>query len=98
MPADEFLGDQVKAQLFYYPTVTREVFRNTGRITGLLASGKLPADLGFPALSVAEDRLMLCGSPAMLTEMTAFLKGAGFIEGNHSEPGHFVIEKAFVEK
>ena len=98
LPADEFLGDQVKAQLFYYPTVTREPFRNTGRITGLLSSGKMPADLGFPALSVADDRLMLCGSPAMLTEMTAFLKGAGFEEGNHSEPGHFVIEKAFVEK
>jgi len=22
----------------------------------------------------------------------------GFTEGNHSEPGHFVIEKAFVER
>jgi ferredoxin--NADP+ reductase len=21
-----------------------------------------------------------------------------FVEGNHSEPGHFVIEKAFVER
>ena len=24
--------------------------------------------------------------------------GRGFVEGNHSEPGHFVIEKAFVER
>ncbi len=98
LPRDEYLGELVKRQLFYYPTVTREPFRNTGRITGLLRSGKLPADLGFPALSLERDRLMLCGSPAMLAEMGAFLKEEGFEEGNHSEPGHFVIEKAFVEK
>jgi len=98
LPRDEYLGELVKEQLFYYPTVTREPFRNTGRITGLLRSGKLPADLGFPALSRERDRLMLCGSPAMLAEMGAFLKEEGFEEGNHTEPGHFVIEKAFVEK
>ncbi|HMI11166.1 MAG TPA: ferredoxin--NADP reductase, partial [Bradyrhizobium sp.] len=25
-------------------------------------------------------------------------EGRGFLEGSHSEPGHFVIEKAFVER
>jgi ferredoxin--NADP+ reductase len=34
----------------------------------------------------------------MLNDLNGFLKGKDFIEGNHSEPGHFVIEKAFVEK
>jgi ferredoxin--NADP+ reductase len=41
---------------------------------------------------------MLCGSPEMLTDINALLKSRGFQEGNHSEPGHYVIEKAFVEK
>jgi ferredoxin--NADP+ reductase len=95
---DEFLGEYVRAQLLYYPTATREAFRNTGRITTLMESGKLQEDLGIPALDRAVDRVMLCGSPGMLTDLHAFLRGRGFEEGNHSEPGHFVIEKAFVEK
>jgi ferredoxin--NADP+ reductase len=64
----------------------------------LLETGKLEADLGLPALNLESDRVMLCGSPDMLADLTVFLKGRNFIEGNHSQPGHFVIEKAFVEK
>jgi len=41
---------------------------------------------------------MLCGSPDMLRDVKALLEGRGFIEGNHGTPGHFVIEKAFVER
>jgi ferredoxin--NADP+ reductase len=96
--ADEFLGEYATAQLLYYPTTTREAFRNTGRITTLMESGKLQDDLGIPRLDRATDRVMLCGSPGMLTDLHAFLRDQGFDEGNHSEPGHFVIEKAFVEK
>jgi len=96
--ADEFFGELVAEKLLYYPTVTREAFRNTGRITTLLQTGKLEADLGLPALNAQTDRVMLCGSPAMLADLHTLLLGRGFAEGNHSEPGHFVIEKAFVEK
>jgi ferredoxin--NADP+ reductase len=96
--ADEFLGELAAAKLLYYPTVTREDFRNTGRITTLLETGKLQADLGLAGLSREDDRVMLCGSPGMLADLHRFLKEAGFAEGNHSEPGEFVIEKAFVEK
>jgi ferredoxin--NADP+ reductase len=95
---DEFLGEYAREQLVYYPTVTREPFRNRGRITDLIASGKLFDDLGSPPLDIANDRLMLCGSPSMLADLQTYLRNAGFSEGNHSEPGHFVIEKAFVEK
>ena len=35
-PQHELLGEQVRKQLLYYPTVTREPFRNQGRITDLL--------------------------------------------------------------
>ena len=95
---DEFLGDFARNQLVYYPTVTREPFRNRGRITDLIASGKLFDDLRRPPLNVENDRLMLCGSPSMLADLQACLKRKDFSEGNHSEPGHYVIEKAFVEK
>jgi ferredoxin/flavodoxin---NADP+ reductase len=98
LPKDEFLGEQVTNQLLYYPTVTREPFRNNGRITELLHNGTLVADLGLPPLDPANDRVMLCGGPAMLTELAALLEASGFQEGNHSAPGQYVVEKAFVEK
>ena len=96
--ADEYLGELAKQKLLYYPTVTREPFRNTGRITALLENGKLATDLGLPRLNRERDRVMLCGSPAMLEDLQKLLVAGGFQEGNHHEAGHFVIEKAFVEK
>ena len=98
LPKDEFLGEMVSKQLHYYPTVTREPFKNTGRITDLIESGKLTTDLGMPALNAAEDRVMICGSPGMLKDLKAMLEVRGFKEGNTSKPGDFVIERAFVEQ
>jgi ferredoxin/flavodoxin---NADP+ reductase len=98
LPLDPYIGEQVRAQLIYYPTVTREPFQNRGRVTDLITSGKLFEDIGLPPLDVTFDRVMLCGNPELLTDMRAILSAAQFIEGSNSEPGHFVIEKAFVEK
>jgi ferredoxin--NADP+ reductase len=98
LPRHELLGEQVKQQLLYYPTVTREPFRNQGRITDLMESGKLPADLGLPALDPAHDRVMICGSPTMLKDVTTLLEARGFQEGSSDERGQYVIERAFVEK
>ena len=98
LPAHEFLGDIVSSQLMYYPTVTREAFRNMGRIPDLLRSGKLCQDLGIPQLNPAEDRVMICGSPGMLRDLKSMLEHRGFAEGNTSTPGAFVIERAFAEQ
>jgi len=95
---DDLFGPMVEGRLIYYPTVTREPFRNRGRVTDLVESGQLFADVGLPPLDLETDRVMLCGSPGMLDELRAMLGGRGFVEGNHSDPGHFVIEKAFVER
>jgi ferredoxin--NADP+ reductase len=97
LPGHEFVGEAVKQQLLYYPTVTREAFRTMGRITELVESGRIFRDLGLPRLDPAEDRVMLCGSPPMLRDLRHLLASAGFAEGNTSTPGAFVIERAFVE-
>jgi ferredoxin/flavodoxin---NADP+ reductase len=94
----ELFGPLIEDKLIYYPTVTREPFRNRGRITDLIESGQLFADIGLSGLDLETDRIMLCGSPLMLEELRVMFVGRGFTEGNHSEPGHFVIEKAFAER
>jgi ferredoxin/flavodoxin---NADP+ reductase len=98
LPAHEFLGDLVSSKLRYYPTVTRESYRNMGRVTELIENGKLFDDLQVPPLDPADDRVMICGSPGMLRDLKKLLEDRGFKEGNTSAPGDFVIERAFVEQ
>jgi ferredoxin--NADP+ reductase len=98
LPQHEFLGDMVRSQLRYYPTVTREPYRNMGRITELIESGKLFADLDLPPLDSSVDRVMICGSPAMLRDLKRTLEARGFNEGNTTTPGDFVVERAFVDQ
>jgi ferredoxin--NADP+ reductase len=95
---DEFIGALVREKLDFFPTVTREPFRHSGRITALFASGRLTDDLGLPAPDPMLDRIMICGGPAMLADLVALAKERGFEEGSGGKPGSYVIEKAFVEK
>ena len=95
----EYLGALVKQQLIYYPTVTRERFRYQGRVTELIKSGKLFTDIGLPPLDPKTDKAMICGSPAMLNDLSVLLDARGFHISPHvGEPGDYVIERAFVAK
>ena len=99
LPQHEYLGEMVRERLIYYPTVTRESFRNEGRITTLIESGQLFADIGLPPLNPATDRAMICGSPAMLADISAILDTRGFVISPHTGvAGDYVIERAFVER
>lgn len=98
MPGDEYIGELVRDQLIYFPTVTREPFRNRGRINDLVTSGQLFSSIGLPPLDAICDRAMLCGSPQMLASVTEILVEQGFTEGSSGEPAEYVIEKAFVER
>lgn len=99
LPEDELFGEMVRGKLIYYPTVTREPFRNRGRLTDLIESGKLFSDLGIDTLDAATDRAMICGSPTMLADTAALLDVRGFAVSPHiGTPGDYVIERAFVEK
>jgi ferredoxin--NADP+ reductase len=98
LPSDELIGELAASQLTYYPTVTREPFRHMGRISTLLDSGKMHADLALPGFDKATDRFMLCGSEDMIADLKTILLRRELEEGNTGEPGDYVIEKAFVEK
>jgi ferredoxin--NADP+ reductase len=99
LPNHELLGEEIAEKLIYYPTVTREPFRNRGRLTDLIESGQLFADIGLPAIDPARDRAMICGSPSMLSETSALLDARGFVASPSSGvPGDYVIERAFVER
>lgn len=98
LPADEFIGESVREKLIYYPTVTREPFRNRGRITDLITSERLFADIGLSPIDAGLDRVMMCGSPQLNIDLRNLLEAQGFHEGSNGEPGEYVVEKAFVEK
>jgi ferredoxin--NADP+ reductase len=98
LPRHEYLGELVSQKLRYVPTVTREPFPTMGRIPDLIDSGRLAGMLQLPELSPAEDRVMICGSTAMLRDLKALLERRGFEEGNTTRTGDFVIERAFVDQ
>ena len=95
---DPLIGDRALLQFHYLPTVTREPFRTTGRIGTLIDSGELFGEMlaGPRYFEPAQDRVMLCGSMAMIREFQQRLINLGFREGSNATPGEFVIERAFV--
>ena len=93
---DCLLEDLDIKRLKYFPTLTREKFVNEGRITDLISSGVFFRDIGILGFSSDSDRAMVCGSLDFNKEMKTLLLGAGLAEGSISDPGDFVLERAFV--
>jgi ferredoxin--NADP+ reductase len=92
-----YLKEEVRQKFMYYPAVTRDVFKHQGRITDLLATGKLEQDLGLPTIDPTQDRAMICGSIAMLDDLSKLLDSRGFeVSPSHGVAGDYVIERAFV--
>ena len=98
LPKNEFFGEMVDGKLLYYPTVTREPFRHTGRLTQAMENGKINQDLGLPEFDLENDRFMICGSPSMLKDTCTILNDMGFKEARGGDMGHYVVERAFVEQ
>ncbi|GAB2516575.1 ferredoxin--NADP reductase [Lysobacter humi (ex Lee et al. 2017)] len=104
LPRHEFLGEQIREKLLYYPAVTREDFivdghSHRGRLTDLMATGVMMEQLGIAPLDAGHDRAMICGSPQMLADFRALLDGRGFTAAPRiGTPGQYVFERAFVEK
>ena len=93
---DELLSEIVSDKLKFFPTTTREPSQYFGRVTDWLKSKKFEEVIGND-LNPSEDRAMICGSIAMLNEFKEICLQKGLVEGSNSSPGHFVIEKAFVD-
>lgn len=93
---DPLVGEMAQ-NLRHYCTVTREDYPFKGRITDLMASGKVFKDLGVPQISPETDRGMICGSMEMLKDTKAALEGFGLDEGANNKPSTFVVERAFVD-
>ncbi len=98
LAGDPLVQDQALLQFHYLPTVTREAFRTEGRIGALIESGRL---FGHPLtgpdhFDPAIDRIMMCGSMAMIRDLQGAFERRGFQEGSNAAPGDFVIERAFV--
>ncbi len=94
--ADELLKEVVGEKLRFISTTTREESAQMGRMTDWLNDGRFEAATGM-ALNPETDRVMICGSMEMLADHKAKCEAAGMVEGSNSEPGQFVIEKAFVD-
>ncbi|MDF7774843.1 ferredoxin--NADP reductase [Sphingomonas sp. AOB5] len=93
---DEIFGELLRDRYTYYPTVTRGEFHTRGRITDRIREGLFREDLGLTIENRATSRFMICGSMAFNKEMEAILSGWGLVEGTHSIPGDYVMERAFV--
>ena len=94
---DPLVGEVAPFRLRYYPSVTREDYVHRGRITDLMESGRLFQDLGIPGLGAAGDRVMICGSMAMIADTRALVEAAGLSEGSNAAPGSYLVEKAFAD-
>jgi ferredoxin/flavodoxin---NADP+ reductase len=93
---DPLVGEFANGRLKHYASATREEHVHTGRITALIQSGEFFETLGLTCFNPADDRIMLCGSMAMIKDIRAHIEPQGFIEGSNNEPGSFVVERAFV--
>ena len=93
---DILVGEEAQQKLHYYPTTTREASKKMGRITSLLEDGSLLEDLGVTDFNATNDRAMVCGSIGLNTDIKRILEDYGLREGANSDPGDYVIEKAFV--
>ncbi|MCF6273054.1 MAG: ferredoxin--NADP reductase [Rhodobacteraceae bacterium] len=93
---DELLQEVVGDKLRFICTTTREKSEQMGRMTEWLRDGRFKQATGA-ALSPETDRVMICGSMEMLAEHKELCEAAGMVEGSNSQPGQFVIEKAFVD-
>ena len=93
----ELIGEGFADKIRYYPTTTREESPKMGRITDLMRSGEVFADLGVPQINPETDRGMVCGNLAFNLDIKELLESYGLEEGANSKPAQYVVEKAFLD-
>lgn len=73
--------------------VSREEFPGalSGRIPAAIADGRLERAVGLE-LSARDSHVMLCGNPAMVSDVMTMLKARGMTRHRRREPGHITSE------
>ena len=92
---DPLVGEVAPGRVRYFSSTTREDYPAMGRITDLIETGDLFAHLQCDPLNPETDRVMICGSMAMINDTKALVEKAGLDEGSNARPSTFVVEKAF---
>jgi len=93
---DPLIGE-FSEQLVFFPMTTREPSGHMGRITDAMLSGRFFTDTGLPPINARDDRIMICGSMAMLKDCAAMAESFGLEEGANNAPATYVVERAFVD-
>ena len=95
--------DTSRAQFIYLPITSQESLTydlspaikpdsiHPARLTTLLTTGELELRTGA-SLDPAQSRIMLCGNPAMVTEMRGLLSARGFAPGRRGVAGNLAVE------
>lgn len=82
----------------YFTTLTKDEWRNQGRITKWIAEDKLWPEVYTDKFDAKHDRMMICGSQGLNADLMKWLETTGAKEGSTSKPAEFVVEKAFVQR
>lgn len=87
------IGRARGAQFALVSFVSREpaALALAGRVPAAIADGRLEAAAGGE-LSAARSHVMLCGNPAMVTDVTAALAARGMRKHRRRAPGHITVE------
>jgi len=93
---DPLVGELAQGRLRHFTSLTREDYPVMGRITTLIENHELFKHLDVPPLDKETDRVMICGSMAMLNDTKDLVASFGLDEGSNAAPGEFVVERAFV--
>lgn len=95
--ADPLIGELSINRLSHFASTTREASAHQGRITYLISDRTFFKALELNYFDPIHDRIMLCGSMAMIKDIKAMIEPLGFVEGSNHQPGSFVVERAFVD-
>ena len=93
---DPLIGELAQNRLLHFASTTREASAHQGRITTLINDRTFFNSLNLEFFDPAHDRIMLCGSMAMIKDVKDVIEPLGFKEGSNHLPGTFVVERAFV--
>ena len=94
---DPLVGEMARGRLHLIAATTQEQSPLMGRVTTMMDDSTLYDQLGRGPLDPKDDRVMICGSMAMLKDVKTRVETLGFVEGANSAPGDFVVERAFVD-